>query len=115
MKDVLADQWTALITNIGNGDYATCNTPVFPKGEIQGVGFHEAPRGALSHWVVIANGKIRNYQAVVPSTWVAGPRDTHWQRLLTSDVYRLWDLEVCRVSVLVLRCETYTRRACPVG
>lgn len=75
MKDVLADQWTALITNIGNGDYATCNTPVFPKGEIQGVGFHEAPRGALSHWVVIANGKIRNYQAVVPSTWVAGPRD----------------------------------------
>ena len=39
------------------------------------MGFHEAPRGALSHWVVIANGKIRNYQAVVPSTWVAGPRD----------------------------------------
>ena len=33
------------------------------------------PRGALSHWVVIENGKIKNYQAVVPSTWNAGPRD----------------------------------------
>jgi hydrogenase large subunit len=35
----------------------------------------EAPRGALSHWIVIENGKIANYQAVVPSTWNAGPRD----------------------------------------
>jgi hydrogenase large subunit len=29
----------------------------------------------LSHWVVIRDGKIANYQAVVPSTWNAGPRD----------------------------------------
>ncbi len=35
----------------------------------------EAPRGALGHWVVIRDGKIANYQAVVPSTWNAGPRD----------------------------------------
>ena len=35
----------------------------------------EAPRGGLSHWVVIENGKIANYQAIVPSTWNAGPRD----------------------------------------
>ena len=35
----------------------------------------EAPRGALAHWVVIKDGKIDNYQAVVPSTWNAGPRD----------------------------------------
>jgi hydrogenase large subunit len=35
----------------------------------------EAPRGALGHWIVIDNGKIENYQAVVPSTWNAGPRD----------------------------------------
>jgi hydrogenase large subunit len=35
----------------------------------QGVGFVEAPRGTLSHWVVIEDGKIANYQAVVPSTW----------------------------------------------
>ena len=43
--------------------------------EGRGVGFYEAPRGALSHWVVIENGKIKNYQAVVPSTWNACPRD----------------------------------------
>jgi hydrogenase large subunit len=48
---------------------------VFPKGEIRGYGVHEAPRGVLSHWVVIEDGRIRNYQAVVPSTWNAGPRD----------------------------------------
>ena len=29
----------------------------------------------LSHWAVIRDGKIANYQAVVPSTWNAGPRD----------------------------------------
>jgi Ni,Fe-hydrogenase I large subunit len=46
----------------------------WPK-HAQGVGFHEAPRGALSHWVVIDNGRITNYQAVVPTTWNAGPRD----------------------------------------
>ncbi len=30
---------------------------------------------ALAHWIVIEDGKIANYQAVVPSTWNAGPRD----------------------------------------
>ena len=35
----------------------------------------EAPRGGLAHWIVIENQKIKNYQAVVPSTWNAGPRD----------------------------------------
>jgi hydrogenase large subunit len=73
--DTLADQWTALLTNMGKGDMATFNKPVFPKDEIMGVGFHEAPRGALSHWVVIDNGKIKNYQCVVPSTWNACPRN----------------------------------------
>jgi hydrogenase large subunit len=73
--DLLADQWTALLTNMGKGDLATFNKPVFPKDEVMGVGFHEAPRGALSHWVVIDNGKIKNYQCVVPSTWNACPRN----------------------------------------
>ena len=40
-----------------------------------GVGFHEAPRGVLSHWVVIDSGKIKNYQCVVPTTWNAAPRN----------------------------------------
>jgi hydrogenase large subunit len=72
----LADkQWNLLAENIGRGDTSTFNEPVFPNGEQQGFGFHEAPRGTLSHWVVIEDGKIKNYQAVVPSTWNAGPRD----------------------------------------
>ncbi len=71
----LQNQWQALIDNIAAGDYDTYNRPTFPKGEQRGFGIHEAPRGTLSHWVVIKDGKIENYQAVVPSTWNAGPRD----------------------------------------
>lgn len=73
--DLLAEQWGLLMNNIAKGDLTTFNPPTFPKGEVMGVGFHEAPRGALSHWVVIDNGKIKNYQCVVPSTWNACPRN----------------------------------------
>ncbi|MET0091352.1 MAG: nickel-dependent hydrogenase large subunit [Candidatus Thiodiazotropha sp.] len=79
MIDTLKNQWQKLVDNIGTGDLDTFNAPVFPKGEIKGVGFHQAPRGTLSHWVVIEDGKIKNYQAVVPSTWNAGPRDADGQ------------------------------------
>jgi hydrogenase large subunit len=75
LHEVINTEWAALMANIGRGEYTTFNEPVFPKGEIQGVGFHEAPRGILSHWVVIENAKIKNYQCVVPSTWNAGPRN----------------------------------------
>lgn len=75
LLEALRNQWQLLIDNIARGDMATYNRPVFPKGEIRGFGFHEAPRGVLSHWVVIEDGKIANYQCVVPSTWNAGPRD----------------------------------------
>ena len=74
MLDLLEANWQKLIDNIGKGDVATFNKPTFPKGEIMGFGFHEAPRGILSHWTVIRDGKIANYQCVVPSTWNAGPR-----------------------------------------
>jgi len=73
VQEAMVAQWDALINNIGSGDFTTCNDVHFPKGEQRGVGLHEAPRGTLSHWIVIENGKIRNYQAVVPSTWLAGP------------------------------------------
>jgi quinone-reactive Ni/Fe-hydrogenase large subunit len=39
----------------------------------------EAPRGALGHWMVIKDGRVTNYQAIVPSTWNAGPRDEKGQ------------------------------------
>lgn len=76
MKDTLAQQWQALIDNIGKGDTVAYVKPDIPaNGRIQGVGFEEAPRGMLSHWIVIEDGKIENYQAVVPSTWNSGPRN----------------------------------------
>ena len=72
-----------LVTNIKAGDTKTFNEVLWnpstwPK-QSRGVGFMEAPRGALAHWIVIENGKIANYQAVVPSTWNAGPRDPSGQ------------------------------------
>ena len=73
--DELLKQWDLLLANMGKGDLKTFNKPVFPKGEQMGVGFHEAPRGVLSHWVVIDSGKIKNYQCVVPTTWNAAPRN----------------------------------------
>jgi Ni,Fe-hydrogenase I large subunit len=49
--------------------------PATWPAECSGAGFHEAPRGALGHWVHIKDGAIVNYQCIVPSTWNAGPRD----------------------------------------
>ncbi len=80
LADQALDHWGRLANNIGKGDTAIFNPPVFPKGEQRGFGVHEAPRGTLSHWIVIRDGKIANYQAVVPSTWNAGPRDEKGQR-----------------------------------
>ena len=73
-----------LLTNIKNGDSRMFNNTrwdpeTWPK-EAQGVGLSEAPRGALAHWIVIKDGKIDNYQLVVPSTWNASPRDPNGQR-----------------------------------
>ncbi|MBI2213027.1 MAG: nickel-dependent hydrogenase large subunit [Acidobacteria bacterium] len=75
LSELALKHWQSLVDNITKGDLAIYNPPTFPKGEVEGVGFHEAPRGTLSHWVVIDNGKIKNYQAVVPTTWNASPRD----------------------------------------
>jgi len=75
LSELATKHWQLLVENIGKGDTTTFNPPVFPKGTIEGVGTHEAPRGTLSHWVVIKDGKIDNYQAVVPTTWNASPRD----------------------------------------
>jgi len=73
--------WKLLVENVGKGDTRIFVDPMagLKAGEYRGVGFHEAPRGTLSHWCVIESDgkgmKLKNYQAVVPSTWNAGPRD----------------------------------------
>ncbi len=73
-----------MIQNINNGDTRMANMEkwepsTWPK-EAKGVGYTEAPRGALAHWIRIKDGKTENYQQVVPSTWNASPRDPKGQR-----------------------------------
>jgi len=75
LSDMAIDYLDKLTENLGKGDKTYANHTEIPKGEYKGVGFHEAPRGTLSHWMVIDDKKIKNYQAVVPSTWNASPRD----------------------------------------
>ncbi|MEZ4919450.1 MAG: nickel-dependent hydrogenase large subunit [Saprospiraceae bacterium] len=73
-----------LIENIKNGDTRMANMenwePETWPSEAKGVGYMEAPRGALAHWIKIKDGKTENYQQVVPSTWNASPRDPKGQR-----------------------------------
>jgi hydrogenase large subunit len=84
----LEAQWAAgkmryfmdkLVTNIKAGDLATANVTKWQTdtwdSHVKGVGFTEAPRGALGHWLVIKDAKIENYQCVVPTTWNGSPRD----------------------------------------
>lgn len=84
LESLLVAQWgieffDQLIANIKNGDRRMADTTMFdpktwPK-QAHGVGMMEAPRGALAHWIVIEDGKTKNYQMVVPTTWNASPRD----------------------------------------
>ena len=75
----MRDFYNQLIANIAAGDSSTANTtswePSTWPAEVKGVGFSEAPRGALGHWVHIKDTKIESYQAVVPTTWNGSPRD----------------------------------------
>ncbi len=79
------DSWVdQLADNMKHGDLRTHDNEhwdpsTWPK-DCFGAGFHEAPRGALGHWVHIHDGAIANYQCIVPSTWNAGPRDAKGQR-----------------------------------
>ena len=73
-------QWGLdLIENIKKGNTAVYNDYKIPD-KARGVGLWEAPRGALGHWIDIEGKKIKNYQAVVPSTWYCGPRDDNGVR-----------------------------------
>jgi len=83
IADAMRGWYDSLVGNIRAGDTKTFNETLWdpstwPK-QAKGVGFMEAPRGGLGHWIVIEDGKIANYQAVVPSTWNAGPRDPKGQ------------------------------------
>ncbi|MBI5718041.1 MAG: nickel-dependent hydrogenase large subunit [Burkholderiales bacterium] len=81
--DLQLAQLDQLVANCKAGNTATANVDkwdpaTWPK-TAQGAGFTEAPRGALGHWVKIKDGKIENYQCVVPTTWNGSPRDAKGQ------------------------------------
>jgi len=83
IADMMQTWQNNLVANIKSGDTKTHNETLWepatwPK-QARGVGFMEAPRGGLAHWIVIEDEIIKNYQAVVPSTWNAGPRDQNGQ------------------------------------
>jgi hydrogenase large subunit len=75
----LKAEFQKLLASIKAGDTNTANMDNFEpstwKKSAQGVGFVEAPRGALAHWIDIEDKKIKNYQCIVPTTWNASPRD----------------------------------------
>ena len=112
-----------------NGEKWTPST--WPKSA-RGYGLFDAPRGSLGHWIEIEDQLIKNYQAVVPSTWNAGPRDAKGQRgpyetslLKTPVADPERPLEIlrtihsfdpclaCAVHVTDGRGRTYTRRNVP--
>jgi Ni,Fe-hydrogenase I large subunit len=82
--DKMEDWVDGIVANMGAGDLRICDNDKWDPStwpeDCTGAGFHEAPRGALGHWVHIRKGEIANYQCVVPSTWNAGPRDPGQQR-----------------------------------
>ncbi|MEE8468734.1 MAG: nickel-dependent hydrogenase large subunit [Planctomycetota bacterium] len=79
----LMEEYERLVANIKAGITATADTRKWDPGDwpadCKGYGLSEAPRGALGHWIHIVDGRIENYQAVVPSTWNASPRDARGQ------------------------------------
>ncbi len=77
MADMMFEWVDELAANVAAGDLSTWTEFDFDKvsKNAKGHGMAEAPRGALGHWVRIEDGKVANYQAIVPSTWNAGPRD----------------------------------------
>jgi hydrogenase large subunit len=81
MVDRMAGWYDRLMANIERGDLRTFNESKWEPSSwprhAQGVGTIEGPRGALAHWIIIDDGVITNYQAVVPTTWNAGPKDDH--------------------------------------
>lgn len=79
VADWMREDMDTLMSNIKAGDHRTFEgtkwEPSTWPARAEGAGWLEAPRGALGHWIVIGESKVKNYQAVVPTTWNASPKD----------------------------------------
>ena len=70
----LMKEWvTELCEAIQSGDSTYFTGAEQITGE--GTGFWEAPRGALYHSEKVKDGKITDYQIIIPSTWNLAPHD----------------------------------------
>ncbi|WP_445772736.1 nickel-dependent hydrogenase large subunit [Shewanella sp.] len=67
----------ALLTHMQSDESTYVKPEIDPARVYEGYSMIEAPRGMLSHWIRIKDGKVENYQAVVPTTWNAGPVDAN--------------------------------------
>jgi hydrogenase large subunit len=78
VADQLQIWFDQLTANVAAGDFSTHSAAKFDPStwptSAKGVGFSEAPRGALGHWLTINSATIANYQCIVPTTWNAAPR-----------------------------------------
>ena len=70
----LMKEWVnELCEAVQGGDSSYFESPSRIDGE--GTGFWEAPRGALYHSEKVKDGKITDYQIIIPSTWNLAPHD----------------------------------------
>jgi Ni,Fe-hydrogenase I large subunit len=86
--EVVVDQLDAWIgelkANMAGGDLAIADlsrwAPETWPSTASGWSLGEGPRGAVGHWVTIADRRIAGYQVVDASTWNASPRDGSGRR-----------------------------------
>jgi hydrogenase large subunit len=70
----IANAMKAWLGELLAGDVAVSQDWTAPQNAT-GMGLTEAPRGALGHWLQIANGRIARYQVITPTCWTISPRD----------------------------------------
>ncbi len=75
---ILAEEMDKWLDQLKPGDKIWDKKDI--PSESYGRGLVEGPRGALGHWIHIKGKKIDNYQAIVPTTWNASPRDKNGER-----------------------------------
>jgi quinone-reactive Ni/Fe-hydrogenase large subunit len=82
VSEFIFDFMNSLLENIKYYNEETWSKYDFeslPK-HTKGQGVFEVPRGVLCHFINIEDAKVANYQAVVPTTWNASPKDELNQR-----------------------------------
>ncbi len=75
IADFGLEAFNNLVENLKVDQTTVTPYKIDPNKEYKGRFIGDVPRGMLSHWCRIKNGVIENWQAVVPSTWNAGPMD----------------------------------------